>query len=189
MSNKVLEALQEQFGEEVILGTHAHRGDDTAEILPEMIREVCLWLKSEPEMAFEMIMDITCVDWIGQSPRFEVVYHLYSRSKKHRVRLKSRVDEADPRLPSVQPVWKGANWFEREAYDMYGVVFDGHPDLRRLLMYPEFVGHPLRKDYPIRGEQPLVTMRDPETQRPVMPGLAGNDLIQLHRAPTDAKEV
>ncbi len=176
MSKAVIAALEEHFGEEVIVATHDHRGDETVEVVPEMIREVCRWLKDEPEMAFEQLVDITCVDWLGQSPRFEVVYHLHSLSKKHRVRLKCRVEESDPRLPSVQPVWRGANWFEREAYDMYGVVFEGHPDLRRILLYPEFVGHPLRKDYPLRGEQPLVTLRDPETQRPVMPNLAAPDL-------------
>ncbi|RMG18060.1 MAG: NADH-quinone oxidoreductase subunit C [Deltaproteobacteria bacterium] len=176
MAQRVLEALQERFGE-AIVETHAHRGDETARVVPERIREICEFLKSEPSLDFNMLMDVTCVDRLHlepSTPRFEVVYHLYSLRKKHRVRLKARVPEEDPRLPSVVPVWKGANWFEREVYDLYGVTFDGHPDLRRILLYPEFEGHPLRKDYPLDGEQPLVEMRDPESQRPVMPSLESN---------------
>ena len=170
MSKAVLDKLQQKFGA-AVLETHAEHGDETAVIEPAKIREVCEFLKTDAAMHFQMVTDITCVDWLGRDPRFEVVYHLYSVAKKHRIRLKCRLPEGDPKLPSVTPVWKGANWFEREVYDMYGVVFDGHPDLRRILLYPEFVGHPLRKDYPLDGEQPLVEMRDPESQRPVMPGV------------------
>lgn len=133
------------------------------------IERVCRFLKDDDDCAFEMLSDVTCVDWIGEEPRFEVVYHLYSLSKKHRVRLKARVPEDNPSLPSVTSVWRGASWFEREVFDMYGVVFEGHPDLRRVLMYPEFVGHPLRKDYPLNGEQPLTEMRDPDTGRSIGP--------------------
>jgi len=179
MSKQVLDAIEGQFGEEVVLGTHSHHGDDTAMIVPEMIAQVCAWLKGDPEMAFQQMIDLTCVDWLPEEPRFEVVYHLASRTHGHRIRLKCRVSEAEPKLPSITPIWKGANWYEREAYDMYGVIFEGHPDLRRLLLYPEFIGHPLRKDYPIRGEQPLVTMRDPETQRPVMPAISHTQLVPL----------
>ena len=180
MSKAVLESLSKKFGDEVILETFDAHGDDTAVVAPAKIAEVCTFLKSDAAMSFEMISDVTCVDWLGQDPRFEVVYHLYSVTKKHRVCLKCRLSEDAAKLPSVTPVWKGANWFEREAYDMYGVVFDGHPDLRRILLYPEFVGHPLRKDYPLDGEQPLVEMRDPESQRPVMPSGTAN-LVSLGR--------
>ena len=169
MSRMVIDRLLEAFGEECILSTHDHRGDETAMVAPEQIAKVCAYLKSDPECRFEMISDITCVDWIAETPRLEVVYHLYSLTKKHRVRLKARVPIEDPRLPSVTPVWRGADWYEREAYDMYGVIFEGHPDLRRILLYPEFVGYPLRKDYPLNGEQPLVEMRDPDTGRMVGP--------------------
>lgn len=179
MSALVLEQLIEKFGDGVVLGTHSECGDDTATIASEKIAEVCAFLKHEPALSFEMFIDVTCVDWPERTPRFEVVYHLYSLTKKHRVRLKCDVTEEDPRLPTVTTVWKGANWFEREAYDMYGIVFDGHPDLRRLLLYPEFVGHPLRKDYPLNGEQPLVEMRDPETQRPLMPRMAVTNLVEI----------
>jgi NADH-quinone oxidoreductase subunit C len=96
-------------------------------------------------------------------PRFEVVLHLRSLERGHRVRIKARVGEEDgsgAEIDSLVPIWKGANWFEREAYDMFGVVFRGHPDLRRILMYPEFQGFPLRKDYPADRIQPLVPFRD-----------------------------
>jgi NADH-quinone oxidoreductase subunit C len=96
------------------------------------------------------------VDRFSTEPRFDVVVHLYSVSRKHRIRLYGGVPENDPTIDTLCPVWEGANWFEREAYDLYGVRFKGHPDLRRILMYPEFVGHPLRKDYPKEKRQPLV---------------------------------
>lgn len=178
MSKAVLEKLQKQFGDEVVLETHSHAGDDTAVIPREKWREVCEWLKTDPEMAFERMADITCVDWLGQAPRFEIVAHLHSLSKKHHLRLKCRAPEDDPRVPSLVPVWNAANWAEREIYDLYGIGFDDHPDLRRLILYPEFVGHPLRKDYPLNGEQPLVEMHDPTTHRPVMPS-ADSDLVRI----------
>jgi NADH-quinone oxidoreductase subunit C len=104
----------------------------------------------------EMFIDLTGVDRFSTEPRFDVVLHLYSVSLKHRVRLYGGCPENDPTIDSLCGVWEGANWYEREAYDLYGVRFKGHPDLRRILMYPEFVGHPLRKDYPKEKRQPLV---------------------------------
>jgi NADH-quinone oxidoreductase subunit C len=114
------------------------------------------------------------VDYLGQDPRFEVVYNCVSTRTGRRVRLRVKVPEADCRLPSVTSVWRGVDWFERYCLDMYGIHFDGHPDPRRLLMYDEFVGHPLRKDYPLRARQPLV----PERQVADVfrgPGPAGRD--------------
>jgi NADH-quinone oxidoreductase subunit C len=96
------------------------------------------------------------VDRYGREPRFDVVLHLYSLAKKHRVRLYGAVPEEDPTIDTLAGLWPAANWFEREAFDLYGVRFKGHPDLRRILMYPEFIGHPLRKDYPKEKRQPLV---------------------------------
>jgi NADH-quinone oxidoreductase subunit C len=88
--------------------------------------------------------------------RFVVVYHLYSLANKHRLRLEVPLEEADPEVDSVTPIWAGANWYEREVWDMFGILFRGHPDLKRILMYESFVGHPLRKDYPVKGRQPLI---------------------------------
>ena len=125
-------------------------------------------LRDHPETRFEMLSDLTAVDYLGRTPRFEVVYQLYSLERNHRLRVKAAVPEEDPVVPSVSSVWKAALWAEREAWDMFGIRFAGHPDLRRILMYPEFEGHPLRKDYPLMRRQPLVPERDP-LERPWFP--------------------
>ncbi len=117
-------------------------------------------MRDDPALDFDFLMDVTAVDYLGSVPRFEVVYHLYSLARNHRLRLKARVPEEDPRIASVVPVWRGADWLERETYDMYGIRFEGHPDLRRIYLYEEFQGHPLRKDYPKEKRQPLVRQRD-----------------------------
>ena len=111
------------------------------------------------EFGFDLFLDVTAVDWLGQSPRFEVVYHFYSTTHKVRVRLKTRVHEADPTVDSLTPLFGSAAFMERECHDMYGIVFRGNDDLRPILLYEGFVGHPLRKDYPKQREQPLVPYR------------------------------
>ena len=111
------------------------------------------------EFAFDIFLDVTAVDWIGQAPRFEVVYHFYSTAHKVRVRLKTRVGEDDPSVDSLVPLYGSAAFMERECHDMYGIRFRGNDDLRPILLYEGFVGHPLRKDYPKQQEQPLVPYR------------------------------
>lgn len=157
MSLPVLERLREQFGD-AILETHSYRGDDTAIVPRERVVDVLRFLRDDAETAFDLPVDLTAVDWLGlgREPRFEVVYHLYSLQKRHRVRVKARVPEADPTIPSCVEVYPGLRWAEREAWDLYGIRFTGHPDLRRMFMYESFVGHPLRKDYPKEGRQPLL---------------------------------
>ena len=120
-------------------------------------------LRDHPELRFEMLTDLTAVDYHGREPRFEVIYQLYSITNNHRLRVRVPVPEDDPTVPTAVAVWKSANWAERETFDMFGIRFAGHPDLRRILMYPEFVGYPLRKDYPLNKRQPLVPERDPLT--------------------------
>ena len=164
MSKKVLDLVSARFPEAVV-ETHSQLGDDTAVIEPSAWRDVALFLRNDPRSQMNMFIDLTAVDylWRGDVPRFEVVCHLRSLEKGHRIRLKARIGDEEgngAELDSLVPVWKGANWFERETYDMFGVVFKGHPDLRRLLMYPEFQGHPLRKDYPANRIQPLVPFRN-----------------------------
>jgi NADH-quinone oxidoreductase subunit C len=164
MSKKVLDILQARFGP-AILETHAQFGDDTAVVEPSRWREIALFLRDDPRLAFNMFVDLCGVDYlsIGAEPRFEVVLHLRSLQHAHRIRLKARVGDEDgegAEIDSVVPVWKGADWFERETFDLMGIVFHGHPDLRRILMYPEFVGHPLRKDYAADKIQPLVPFRE-----------------------------
>ena len=125
--------------------------------------EVFSTLKQDPQFLFNMLIDITAVDWLDQrDDRFEVVYQLLSLPFLHRVCLKIAVPEEKPEVDSVLKLWPGANFMEREVWDMFGIVFEGHGDLRRILLYDEFVGHPLRKDYPIRGKQPRVALRVPE---------------------------
>jgi NADH-quinone oxidoreductase subunit C len=123
-----------------------------AELMPTVQR-----LKGE--FAFDLFLDVTAVDWLGQAPRFEVVHHFYSTVHKVRVRLKTRVPEADPSVDSLVPLYGSAAFMERECHDMYGIVFRGNADLRPILLYEGFVGHPLRKDYPKQQEQPLVPYR------------------------------
>jgi NADH-quinone oxidoreductase subunit C len=164
MSKAALDFLQSKFGDAVI-ETHSQCGDDTAVVRPDRWLEACSALRTEPSMAFDMLVDLCAVDYPERSPRFEVVLHLYSIANGHRIRLKSRVGNEDgdgAELDSVTSIWAGANWFERETFDMVGIKFRGHPDLRRILMYPEFEGHPLRKDYPAQLTQPLVPYRTEE---------------------------
>ncbi|UCF39296.1 MAG: NADH-quinone oxidoreductase subunit C [Acidobacteriota bacterium] len=151
--------MRERFADAVI-STHSRLGDDTVVIANSKILEVARFLKEDPELAFDLMIDLTAVDHWKNKPRFEVVMHLQSLEKNHRLRVKVPVEGSDPTIETVSSVWPAANWYEREVYDMFGIVFKGHPDLRRILMYPEFEGHPLRKDYPITKRQPLVGPKD-----------------------------
>ncbi len=155
--SRTLIKLKEKFGES-ILETHSFRGDDTVLISPGDLVPVCTFLKQDPELDYNFLMDLTAVDYLRmeKKPRFEVIYHFFSLSKKWRVRIKVGAEGENPEVDSLVPLWPGANWFEREVWDMFGIRFRGHPDLRRILMYDEFEGHPLRKDYPIRKRQPRV---------------------------------
>ncbi|MDP3919219.1 MAG: NADH-quinone oxidoreductase subunit C [Candidatus Omnitrophota bacterium] len=141
-----------------VLELHDDRGDETVVLMRDDFTVIMKALKEDPEFDFQMLMDLTAVDGkdLGWKPRFEVVYHLYSLSKNHRLRVKVRVNERDALMPTATTLWAIADWFEREVWDMFGIRFEGHPDLRRILMYDEFVGHPLRKDYPHNKRQPLI---------------------------------
>jgi NADH-quinone oxidoreductase subunit C len=156
----ILTALGSRFGNAVV-ETHDYRGDHTVVVTREAITGVLRHCRDEPSLAFDVLMDLTAVDYSKfpgreDGPRFEVVYHLVSIEHNHRLRVKVRVEEDDPVVPTALDVWPIANWMEREVWDMFGIRFAGHPDLRRLLLYEEFVGHPLRKDYPINRRQPLI---------------------------------
>jgi NADH-quinone oxidoreductase subunit C len=158
VSKYVLERLQARFADQ-IEETHSKLGDDTAVLKRDRLVEVLTFLRDDPDLAFNLPIDLTVVDWYQKrEPRFEVVYHLYSTSKKHRVRLKVRVEEDDAVVPSSWPVWPGFDWYEREAWDLYGVRFEGHPNPTRIMMWEGFQGHPLRKDFPINRRQPLTTL-------------------------------
>lgn len=123
----------------------------TLEIEPSRIGEVCGKLKRE--MDFVRLSDLTAVDRYPAEPRFEIIYHLHSLSRKERLRLKCRVGSETPEIESVTSIWRSANWYEREVFDLFGVRFTNHPDLRRIMMPDHWEGHPLRKDYPVTGSR------------------------------------
>jgi NADH-quinone oxidoreductase subunit C len=157
---QILQRLRDRFGAAVV-DTQEYRGDTSAVVERAAVLDVLRCCRDEPALAFDVLMDLTAADYLKyrgreDGPRFEVVYHLYSLPHNQRVRLKVRVDEDDAVVPTAVELWPIANWLEREVWDMFGVRFAGHPDLRRLLMYEEFVGHALRKDYPINRRQPLI---------------------------------
>ena len=160
MAKAVIEALAAQFPGAVHEPYEGVGGDDCIFVHKAHLAEIGRFLKTDPAMAFNLAPYITAVDYLGLEPRFEVVYNLLSTRHNHRIRLRVKVPESDLSVPSVVPVWRGADWFERYCFDMYGIRFPGHPDMRRLFMYDEFVGYPLRKDYPLRGRQPLTPERD-----------------------------
>ncbi len=142
--------LVDRFGQEVV-ETHAFRGDATVVVPRERVVEVLRTLVEEP-WRFEMLTDLTAWDRYPLEPRFEVVYHLLSLTRRERLRVKTRVPADDPTLPSAVAVFAGANWFEREVWDLFGIRFQGHPNLVRILMPDDWEGHPLRRDYPLTEE-------------------------------------
>jgi NADH-quinone oxidoreductase subunit C len=127
------------------------RDEMTIYVARENIREACALLRDDAACGYNYLSDVTCVDWFPAEPRFEVVYHLLSIPRKERIRLKVRLDGAGPAVESLTSIWPGANYFEREVFDLFGIRFTGHPYLKRLLMPEDWQGHPLRKDYPVEG--------------------------------------
>jgi len=134
-----------------IEGVKFDRDELTIYVERGALREACALLREDSACPFNFLSDITCVDWYPQEPRFEVVYHLLSIPKKERVRLKVRLNSGSPALESLTSIWPGANFFEREVFDLFGIRFTGHPYLRRILMPEDWEGHPMRKDYPVEG--------------------------------------
>ncbi len=141
----------------VILDSHDFRGDQTITVQKNTLIKLFKFLRDDPALDFKFLMDLTAVDYLNRKDnRFEVVYHFYSLKHNHRLRVKVPVSEDDCTIDSVSSLWKTANWYEREVWDLYGIKFNDHPDMRRILLYEEFKGHPLRKDYPINKRQPLI---------------------------------
>ena len=158
----VITALQERFPELEIearpLCTYLDgrtSGQEWVRVPPDRLVEVCEFLYDDPRTRMEQLCDLTCVDYLNYpeaEDRFGVIYSLLSISLNHRLWLKVFVNDPDPTLPTVTGLWKGANWMEREVYDLFGIAFSGHPDLRRILCPEYFVDYPLRKDYPLHGK-------------------------------------
>ncbi|MGO9518868.1 MAG: NADH-quinone oxidoreductase subunit C [Candidatus Korobacteraceae bacterium] len=134
-----------------VAGAKFDRNELTIYIDRTFVRAACLTLKNDSELQYNALSDITCVDWYPNEPRFEVVYQLFSISHKKYLRLKVRLSGSDASVDSLVPVWPGANFFEREVFDLFGVRFDEHPNLTRIMMPENWEGHPLRKDYPVEG--------------------------------------
>ena len=187
-ASSLIESVKDRFPN-AVSAYHTYRGEATVVLDRKYLLEVARFLKEDPDLQMNFLMDLTAVDYstFGKSPapaffassgvsvspssqipdedpwpgppkevRFVVVYHFYSLRHKHRLRLVVPVDEADAEVDSLTSLWAGADWLEREVWDMFGIRFRGHPDLKRILMYDEFEGHPLRKDYPVNKRQPLI---------------------------------
>ena len=188
-ASSLIESVTQRFPD-AASASHSYRGDATVVLRRTSLLEVARFLKQDPALQMNFLMDLTAVDYstFGKGPapaffassgvavspspqipnkdpwpgppdpssRFAVVYHFYSMIHRHRLRLVIPVDEADAKLDSLTSLWAGADWLEREVWDMFGIRFQGHPDLKRILMYEEFEGHPLRKDYPVNKRQPLI---------------------------------
>jgi NADH-quinone oxidoreductase subunit C len=144
-----VEKLKEKFPAS-IEEAKTFRGEATVTVSKREISEICKFLCSDPELQFRFLTDLCGVDFFPQSPRFEVVYLLCSMKNSQRLRLKVKAGEGES-VPSVEAIWKAANWLEREVYDLFGIPFEKHPDLRRILLWDGYEGYPLRKDYPVEG--------------------------------------
>jgi NADH-quinone oxidoreductase subunit C len=186
--NALIEFVRQRFPD-AVLASHCYRGDATVVLRRGELLEAARFLRDDPALRMNYLMDLTAVDYsaFGKRPapaffassgvsvrpapevpneeawpgppgqsRFAVVYHFFSAVLKHRLRLVVPVDEGGAEVDSLTALWPGANWLEREAWDMFGIAFRGHPDLKRILMYDGFEGHPLRKDYPVKMRQPLI---------------------------------
>jgi NADH-quinone oxidoreductase subunit C len=187
MSKNLLTRLTEQFGD-AILETSSHRGDDVARVAPDRWHEVATFLRDDSRCRCNYFVDLSCVDYPdrddAEGGRFDVYFIVYSVAMKHRVRIKARLTEADAEIQSIADVYEGANWQERECFDMFGVKFRGHPDLRRILLYEEFQGHPLRKDYPADKTQPLVAYRDGTVELDKLGPFLADEGMPLNRSPS-----
>lgn len=160
---ELIERINQNFNSSIIeIGKNF--SDYFLYVKKEKIRDLIKFLK---ENGFEFLMDLFGVDYLNFpnrkfNDRFEVIYNLYSFTKNKRIIIKVLIDEKEPEVDSISDIFDAANWYEREVYDMYGIKFKGHPNLKRILMYEEFEGHPLRKDYPFNKKQPRIPLREPK---------------------------
>jgi len=147
--NLTVKKLKERFIDSILEVT-TFRGEITVTVSRGEIFEICKFLHSDPDLQYRLLTDLCGLDFFPQTPRFGVVYLVYSLKSNQRLRVKARVGETES-IPSVESIWKVANWYEREVYDLFGIAFDNHPDLRRIMLWDGYEGHPLRKDFPVEG--------------------------------------
>lgn len=178
-SSPDLDYIKEKLGAKVLAARQA-QGDDVLLLEPAGLSESFRVLKEDSRLGFNFLSDISAVDyWNKKEPRFEVVYQLVSLQQKTRLRVRVPVSESDAAVDSLTSLWPGANFLEREVWDLFGIRFNGHPDLRRILLYDEFQGHPLRKDYPVNQWQPRVPER--QVDGTFVDERSRNKLLQLKR--------
>jgi NADH-quinone oxidoreductase subunit C len=161
----VAQRVREHAGEDAVTATAFHRGQATLEVAPEAVRQVVAYLKDGDEEPYERLMALYGCDYLPDEPRFGIHYELLSMARTERLKVKTRVGTENASVPTVVDVFPGASFQEREVYDMFGVVFDGHPDMRRILMPEDYEGHPQRRDFPIGGEPVLFTFNENESPR------------------------
>jgi NADH-quinone oxidoreductase subunit C len=150
LKNKIVAKVAEAFPDHV-LGQKIFAGEPYISVSREKLHDICRFLHDDPEMDFDYPVEVTAVDYIGDAERFEVIHVFWSVQHRHRVILKTRITEESCSIDSVEDIWKGVSFMERETYDMYGITFTGHSDLRRIMMTDDFEGWPLRKDFPLEG--------------------------------------
>ncbi len=146
----ISDKVKEKFGNAVVEISDS-RGDLSLTVNKDVIVELAKFLKDENDLLFVMCKDITAIDWATRKKRFTVVYHVYSFKLNYNLRIKANLDNEPPSIESVTSIWRSAEWYERETYDMYGIIFENHPDLRRMYMPEGFEYYPLRKDFPVLG--------------------------------------
>ena len=155
----IAQAVRAELGDEAVVGTTYYRGQATLEVAPARVRDVLVYLRGADE-PFDRLMSVHGCDYLPEEPRLGIHYELLSMERTDRLRVKTRVGVDDPTVPSVVPVFAGADFHEREVYDMFGVLFDGHPDMRRLLMPEDYEGYPQRRDFPLGGEPVIFTFNE-----------------------------
>jgi NADH-quinone oxidoreductase subunit C len=148
-TNLAVKRLKEKFPNSILEVT-TFRGEVTVTVSKGEVFEICKFLHSDPDLQYHLLTDLCGLDFFPETPRFGVVYLLYSVKKNLRLRVKTKVGERES-ISSVESIWKVANWYEREAYDLFGITFENHPDLRRIMLWDGYEGHPLRKDFPVEG--------------------------------------
>ncbi len=159
----IAQRVRDKLGDEAVADTVFFRGEATLQVVPAAVRDTLAYLRDEDDEPWTSLMSVHGCDYLPDEPRLGVHYQLLSRKRAERIGVKTRVGVEDPRLPSVVEIFPGADFQEREVYDFFGVVFEGHPDLRRILMPEDYEGHPQRRDFPMGGEPVLFTFNEPQT--------------------------